>query len=254
MLKLISINIEYYKHFDRFIPFLEKESPDVLAIQEILEDDLVRVSEKTGMTLAGFSPMALRSSAINDLNDKKWGVALFSRFPILSTGEIVYVGDPKMIPIFSKAENDLEEPNTCNLALRWMEVAHKGNKYTFVTTHFTWTPLGISTPYQLEHLQKLFNALDTLEAQEIILCGDFNAPRGLETWNKISAKYKDNIPLQYKTSIDVSLHRVGKTKADELADKMVDGLFTTPTYKATDVRLVEGVSDHMAIVATIEKA
>jgi hypothetical protein len=32
---------------------------------------------------------------------------------------------------------------------------------------------------------------------------------------------------------------------------VVDGLFTTPEYKATDVGLVDGVSDHMAIVATI---
>lgn len=34
---------------------------------------------------------------------------------------------------------------------------------------------------------------------------------------------------------------------------MVDGLFTTSDYKASNVRLVDGVSDHMAIVADIYK-
>jgi hypothetical protein len=34
---------------------------------------------------------------------------------------------------------------------------------------------------------------------------------------------------------------------------MVDGLFTTSKYNATNVKLVDGVSDHMAIVANIEK-
>jgi hypothetical protein len=34
---------------------------------------------------------------------------------------------------------------------------------------------------------------------------------------------------------------------------MVDGLFTTKEYQATDVHLVDGLSDHMAIVGTITK-
>jgi hypothetical protein len=34
---------------------------------------------------------------------------------------------------------------------------------------------------------------------------------------------------------------------------MVDGLFTTPAYEAQDVKLVDGVSDHMAVVAPITK-
>ncbi len=46
---------------------------------------------------------------------------------------------------------------------------------------------------------------------------------------------------------------VERSKHLELADKMVDGLFTTPAYRASDVRLQFGVSDHVAIVATIEK-
>jgi len=34
---------------------------------------------------------------------------------------------------------------------------------------------------------------------------------------------------------------------------MVDCLFSTPAYKASNVKLVDGVSDHMAIVAEIRK-
>ncbi len=67
----------------------------------------------------------------------------------------------------------------------------------------------------------------------------------------LAPKYKDNIPSHYKTSIDAALHRAGKERPEGLADKMVDGLFTTPGYTAVDVRLQFGVSDHAAIVATI---
>ena len=64
----------------------------------------------------------------------------------------------------------------------------------------------------------------------------------------------DNIPSSYRTSIDVPRHRLRETKANELSQNMVDGLFTTPAYSAHDVFLVDGVSDHMAIVAQLERA
>jgi hypothetical protein len=54
--------------------------------------------------------------------------------------------------------------------------------------------------------------------------------------------------MQYITSIDADLHRDGDKVRKPL---MVDGLFTSPIYKCSNVRLQNGVSDHMAIVAEI---
>ncbi len=59
--------------------------------------------------------------------------------------------------------------------------------------------------------------------------------------------YTDNIPSCYTTSIDPHLHRAGAL------DLLVDVLFTTPKYRASDVRLVSGLSDHMAVAGNIEK-
>lgn len=254
MLKLISVNIEADKHFDFVLPFLQRENPDVCAVQEILDEHIQLFTEKTGMACVGFSPMALQPSFLDKSGpkDKKWGIALFSRLPIVETGEVTYVGDQNVIPVFSKAANEFTDPNSSNYVLRWMRIMHKEKMYTIATTHFSWTPQGVSTPYQLVHLDALFKALQNLH-DDFVLCGDFNAPRGLETWSRLSAQYTDNIPEEYKTSIDLTFHRNGKTRAHELADKMVDGLFTTTQYKASNVYLVDGVSDHMAIVANIEK-
>lgn len=94
-------------------------------------------------------------------------------------------------------------------------------------------------------LPKLLETLGSFP--ELILAGDFNAPRGGEVFGTIAARYKDNIPPEYKTSIDGGLHRAGKL------EYMVDGLFTTPQYIASKVRLIDGVSDHMAIVAEINR-
>ena len=128
----------------------------------------------------------------------------------------------------------------------WVNVKDKDdNHYKFVTTHFTITKNGESTPYQLEVLDLLLAQLEKLG--EFVFCGDMNAPRGNETFNRLAEKYKDNIPLEYKTSIDQNLHRVKGLQV------MVDGLFTTPTYRTSNVKLVDGISDHMAVVAEINK-
>jgi endonuclease/exonuclease/phosphatase family metal-dependent hydrolase len=84
---------------------------------------------------------------------------------------------------------------------------------------------------------------------ELILCGDFNAPRGGEIFKMLADKYKDNIPPEYDSSLDTELHRIGKIKK-----LMVDGLFTTSAYIVSDVKLSEGVSDHKAVTAIISLA
>lgn len=81
-----------------------------------------------------------------------------------------------------------------------------------------------------------------------MLAGDFNAPRGGESFSAIAARYRDNIPPNYQTSIYAPLHRSGQD-----LELMVDGLFTTPGYRAENVELTSGMSDHYAIVADIEK-
>ena len=126
--------------------------------------------------------------------------------------------------------------------------AEKGNESFVVgTTHFTWSPDGIPDDFLRKDMKSLLAILQDIP--EIVLCGDFNAPRGGEIFDALAQRYKDNIPLEYDTSIDVNLHRDGKKMADR--SLMVDGLFTTSFYKCSNVRLVGGVSDHFAIIAEV---
>ncbi len=78
-----------------------------------------------------------------------------------------------------------------------------------------------------------------------MLCGDFNAPRGGPVFDKLADHLADNIPPAATTTIDPNLHRSG---ALEL---VVDGLFTSPHFTASDVALHPGLSDHQGVTATI---
>ncbi len=83
---------------------------------------------------------------------------------------------------------------------------------------------------------------------ELILCGDFNSPRGGGgIYDRLATQYRDHIPAHITTTIDGQLHRAGPLQF------VVDGLFSSPEYLVNQVQVVGGLSDHMAIVAKLSK-
>ena len=245
-IKLISVNIERSKHLERVLPFLEKEQPDVVCLQELHERDKSRFEALLGAA-SFYAPMTRLPE-----EDCPTGIAILSRLPMKEQRIEFYRGPLSAIVEFDATTSDTKYATEQAMFLRTdIEDATDGSTYRIGTTHFTWTPDGLPDEHQRQDLQKLLPIIEN--ASEIVFAGDFNAPRGGEIFSALASRWTDNIPPLYETSIDVNLHRAGKTKPHELKDKMVDGLFTTPAYFASDVKLVSGVSDHCAIVAYITK-
>lgn len=247
-MKLISLNIECNKHYLRNIPFLLKENPDVICLQEVLEEDFEYLQKELGQNgiYKSWKYFDSRQDHHKDMYAKRFGNAIFSR-SIIASGHYYYWGKEEysIVPFdeYVKRQEELK-----NYVLLWADIRDKdGEVHRIVTTHFPATVRGESTPHQLELMVPFFEKLDSLG--EFVLCGDFNAPRGNETFSRLAKKYSDAVPSHYKTSIDNSLHRNGY----ENIIFMVDGLFLTEAYEAHDVVLIDGVSDHMAIRATITK-
>lgn len=239
-IKLISLNIERSQHQDVVLPFLAVQMPDVLCVQELYERDIEKISNALGGAAHLFAPM---TRYIHETPPEIMGVGIFSRLPVLESGALFYGGDPALIP-----ELDQDDPatyNNKNFALLHCDVEKDGAVFRLATTHFRWTRDGEADDAQRSDVNKLISALGTLE--EFVFGGDFNAPRGGEIFGTLSARYKDNIPPQYTTSLDPHLHRAGHL------ERMVDGIFSTPVYTVSDVELISGVSDHKALVATVAK-
>lgn len=226
--------------------FLKKENPDVICLQELLEDDFDRFERDLGLRgiFKAFS-FFKKHPHYENIEGKKQGVAIFSN-NIADSGSIFYVGKEENL-LKSHEEYLSNEESTKNRVLLWADIKDKeGIVYKILNTHLPVTKEGEPSPYQLEVVDLLLEKLGTMG--EFILCGDTNAPRGKETFRRLSSKYKDNIPQEYKTSIDQNLHRVKGIQF------MVDCLFTTQAYKASNVKLVDGISDHMAVVADISRS
>jgi hypothetical protein len=77
------------------------------------------------------------------------------------------------------------------------------------------------------------------------MCGDFNAPRGRLIFDRIATKYKDNIPPYVTTTIDKNIHHAGDLQL------VVDGLFSTSKYEVRSVQVLDGLSDHCAIIGEV---
>lgn len=243
-MKLISINIEGDKHFDYIIPFLKRENPDVLCLQE-LPYTSIPLFEQCGYR-GMYLPMSRKNSA-NTFADK--GVALFTNSQLEDVHTFYYPEHYNEIPVFN--ENDI--PNSVAHGVIFANVQCDDTTYTIATTHFTWTPDGNNPcSEQISHM-KTFLSQITLEKPHI-MCGDFNIPRNINPlYQELLKHYTDTIPAHYSSSLDKKLHRHGENldKSIIFNSFMVDYIFTQSPYRATDVRLEFGLSDHAALIATI---
>lgn len=237
-ISLVSLNIEGRKHLERITPFLNSVQPDVVCLQELCKQD-VEYFERVLNTKGYFAPMHYTA----EWNDEQ-GLGIFTAFPFKAEA-IWYAGQKGGIPV-SAGLSSLEQ-RYCTMQFK-LVIAHiekNGKKFTIGNTHLPVTENAEVTEYQREALAGMFTALENYN--EIVFCGDFNAPRGREIFSEIAAKYKDNVPSGYTTSLDGSIHRAGPLPY------MVDGLFSTPGYEVANVRMLCGVSDHCAIIANISR-
>jgi mRNA deadenylase 3'-5' endonuclease subunit Ccr4 len=240
-LSVATLNIEGDKHLNRAIPFLKERQPDIACIQEIHEVDMPLFEEALGAK-GIFAPGILRDHPTRPMVAE--GEAIFSKLPILSSSIRQYAGEPRTPILFDRTTTATKHA-TQRYMLTTVEVEHGGKQYKIGTTHFIWTPDGEADDFQRRGLVSLMKEFDAIG--EMAVMGDFNAPRGKEIFSALAARFKDNVPPEYTTSIDGTYHRKGPIPF------MVDGLFSTPTYSVSNVVMVCGVSDHCALVAKVLK-
>lgn len=244
-MKIISINIERDLHTDTVVPFLKKEAPDVVCMQELFEDQIDLYQKELQMNYI-YKPMNLWDSSKRCKENKgfrKFGIAIFAKYIKESKAEYI-VGREDDLKIHVSSTR-VEDRNNVNSLVMWAKILINDREYNIANTHFTWTYEGLATDFQIEDAKKLINILDS-NLDEFILAGDTNAPRGRATFDMIANKFKDNIPQEYETSLDQNLHRV------KGLIYVVDCFFTKGDIKVKNVKLVDGVSDHMAVVGEVD--
>lgn len=244
-LKIASINIERSNHLARVKSFLTWYQPDVLCLQELCARDIPFIEDLIGNKLT-YAPMALHPA---ETELEPIGVGLIAWGDMMDITTTYYHGTgKKMQPVrfvTDESGHTFTDTSTVDDAL----ICGTYQGFRIGTTHLNVTARGESSPAQLASAAKLVAVAQTeaKRAGGLLFTGDFNAPRGRETFKLINDAFIDGVPAKYTTSIDGSLHRSGQIPF------MVDGLFHTPTYKLEDAQLHTGVSDHCALTCTLSK-
>jgi endonuclease/exonuclease/phosphatase family metal-dependent hydrolase len=245
MLKLISVNMEGEKHFPRILSLIKSENPDIICLQECpgsFQTNLQNLGYRTNF-------LGMRYTIQNDVEYEE-GIVFASKLPCAIVHKYYYQPD------YTLAAQPIPTPKpSMHHGYIIGTVEHEEQWYHIATTHVMVTPDGQPSEHQTQGVKKLLSLLQTEKPH--LLCGDFNIPRGVNSlYEEFTKNYTDTIPVEYTSSLDKNLHRLGKTQnlTEPIFDSyMVDYLFTKPEYTASEVRLQFGVSDHAAIVATISK-
>lgn len=225
---LLTLNIEGSRHLERVLPFLRGRA-DVVCLQEVFENDMPQLEAAVGCP-GHFAPMTRKEQGV-------MGLALFTKLHHSPPKQERYVGDGS-VPVH-------DAPDTADRLLFSTTIKHDGHEYTVGTTHFTWTPDGEPNERQWAAFQRLMEIVE--RHGELVLCGDFNAPRGKAVFSAFCGHFTDNLPRAVTTTLDSSLHRKPELHF------AVDTIFSTPPYRVRDVRLFDKLSDHMALRGVIEK-
>lgn len=240
-MKIATLNIYGGAHTNAAIKKLAGEEIETLCVQEVHEADLEKLKTRLNLPNACFCPMwDVRQENPYGFRKGKMGIAILTNHPATFQAEH-YVGTPQNVPEF-----DTQDPNKSDRVLLTAEIDHpQEGKLLVATTHFTWTPDGKGSPDQRRDVAKLLILLK--EKENLIFCGDLNAPRGGEIFLRFSNLFVDQIPPEVQTTIDPNLHRKSGLKL------IVDAILTSNNLKTKNFTSIDGVSDHIALITSIQK-
>jgi len=239
-MKLIQLNIERNRHLEKVLSFFEREQPDVLCLQEVMERSVPRIAERTDMYFT-FVPSARLLGFEEGTDGDLWGIALLSRTPHMVHDAHQYGGSRELPTLDS---SDPEHPYSSRRTLLVADVGSEDRRFTIGVTHFTWSSNGENTPLQETDLTELLAVLRQYD--ELVLCGDFNIPRGTALYRMLAARLLDHVPSDVKTTLDQQLHRVPGLL------HVVDYVWSTPHYEV-DLHVRPGISDHCALVGEVTR-
>lgn len=226
--------------FDRILDFIYHQAPEVVLLQEVYEGSLERIGNALGgrMVFSRYCNLSLTDRAEEA---EGWGVAIGSRLRLFDVKEHYYDRTP-ISPEKIVLNNGSEHAHSLLLA----SLRIGSERFNFGTTHFTWHNRARPSDEQLEDFEKLAVLLD--RTPDVVLTGDFNSPRGHMIFDSLAERYRDNIPADIETTNDTGVRPEATWRL------VIDGFFTSRHYRAENVRMVQGLSDHKGILGEVQKA
>lgn len=225
-INVLSWNVWVQGNFDEIASFLDAHPADVIALQEVKDDDPGR-DVISYLATKGYHHVFAPIEKVWKGKVFRDGPALFSKFPILESEKIMLSQEESRMAI--RAVLDLG-----------------GQTLTVLSTHLFHAHLE---PSDIQD-QQATRLLEAVPKERAVVLGDFNGTPDTPMIATIRSTLTDSDPTDqptwsqygdgcYKCQLDQVIHRL-------------DYIFTTPDLKVSNFRVEQSfASDHLPIAAVI---
>lgn len=222
-MRILSVNIEGFRHLDAVSALLDEYDPDVACVQELFAGDSALLEDR-------FTHVARFDMSIQSWDGRPADVqqvVLASKRPF----------EP-LIVRYAGPDAPVQYERFDESTVRRGIVAGSFGGVLVATTHLVVTENAKIEPFQFDDVDAILRILEPYE--RVLLCGDFNATRGGSVYDRLADRLADRIPPDADTTLDPEMHKARPKKL------VVDGCFTRNVEARCELRF--GVSDHAALL------
>ncbi|MEK7620086.1 MAG: endonuclease/exonuclease/phosphatase family protein [Patescibacteria group bacterium] len=247
-LKIICLNLwQGGNLMDEILAFLKREDADVVLLQEVYDGhgtwerkfrsmDVLR--EKLGYPHEHFAPAFLERT---DFGKVEQGNAILSKFPIVDS-QVYFYDQP-----YGEREDKPEYFETTPRNLQRAAVEVGGRVLQVFNTQGVWGKDGDDNERRLMMAQTIVDAVAPF--QEVVLAGDLNVQEKTKTISLI----EEHLVNVFKPDNRITSFNMRHKTNPGFATAVVDMLFVSSLLRVLEHRQYdEGVSDHLALSATID--
>ena len=254
-LKVITLNIWHGgRLWDNAVDFLRQQDADILLLQEVFNghdasyeprfrtmDEFKKIFDFIDND---FAPSCL---FVHDFGKVELGLALFSKFPIVTRYDQLFFNEPFNDSYVDTPENYPTAPRN----LQHVVVDVQGTKVDVLNFQGVWDLDGENdSPSRLRMSQLITDTITNRPL--VILGGDTNVRPNTQTIRNIEKYVNSVFSDELQTTFNIAQKTDPKLKAG-YAQSVVDMLFVSPTIGVLDHDCPQvDVSDHLPLVATVE--
>lgn len=258
-LEIMTYNVHLFGLYDesdnakkrnRIFDVLKGEAPDILCFQEFFHSDQ-KYYFTTRDSLIRFLPTKYYHERYTHARNGRnyFGVALFSKYPIVNKGYIPFESDVNNFCIYADIKYNGDTIRVYNAHLQ--SIRFKPEDYAFVEDNKNQEKIETGVKRIAVRLKKAFEkrqeqvekivASIKLSKHPVVLCGDFNDPPVSYTYNVLSEYLKDSF-IEAGSGI-------GNTYNGAFPSFRIDYILHSEEFKTLDYRTVhEKLSDHYPVV------
>lgn len=264
-IKIMSYNVKNFDLYnwsenllaqEKIFSTITEENPDVICFQEFYTDTTIKFNTIKKLKNLGYINYVFSKELVLR-NSDEWGIATFSKYPIISSEKILkqkYKSFYGVLPYKGISTTvQYKNKNIQIINVHLQSIYFGKNDYKTITEITDIKNIDENNAISLIEKFKVAFARRAIQADELkkylntqkanfIVCGDFNDLPNSYTYNTISKNLKDAF-------IDNSVG-IGVTYNGNIPFLRIDYMLCTQNVKVSDFKVVKNsISDHYPIVA-----